>query len=219
MFHVSGRQRAECVAEGAWEGPAATRIILIGQRREAPPPAARAAPGTPLTAHARPTPAIAGAPAAMEPPADAGGCSQHTASCGHAGRHGQQGQGERQQSSDDGSSSPLQRLASSLVEGCVWGRCGCGPSTPQGSPDSPAERPHAAAAEFARLAAAHPRLRALPAEPSPAPSASAAGAEAAAAACGGGGAGAACRGLVAVSAEAVPLHGIVAEQVGRLMVE
>ncbi len=33
VFHLSGRRRCECRAEGLWDGPPATRLVLIGQRR------------------------------------------------------------------------------------------------------------------------------------------------------------------------------------------
>jgi hypothetical protein len=32
-FHFSGRQRAECLAQGPWEGPPGTRLALIGRER------------------------------------------------------------------------------------------------------------------------------------------------------------------------------------------
>jgi hypothetical protein len=80
-FHLSGRQRAECLQEGPWEGPACTRLVLIGQQREA-----------------------------------------------------------------------LLGLRRGLLDGCRAGACGCGAGAGR-------QAVSAAAAEFARRAAAHPRFQ------------------------------------------------------------
>ncbi|KAF8063826.1 yciC [Scenedesmus sp. PABB004] len=34
VFHFSGKQRAECGAEGTWQGPPGTQLVLIGQQPE-----------------------------------------------------------------------------------------------------------------------------------------------------------------------------------------
>ncbi|GBF97109.1 hypothetical protein Rsub_10120 [Raphidocelis subcapitata] len=124
-FHLSGRQRAECAAQGCWDGPAGTRLALIGQCR-----------GT------------------------------------------------------------LEGLRDGLLSGCTAGACGCaegGSSGSSGGSDGGSSG-SPAAAEFARLAAAHPRFRVL--EPDNG---------------GRGGGEDGC--VVEFSCQAAPLHGVEAEAV------
>ncbi|KAI8463796.1 MAG: CobW/HypB/UreG, nucleotide-binding domain-containing protein [Monoraphidium minutum] len=196
VFHVSGRQRAECGAQpGGWQGPPGTRLVLIAQQG----------------------PAGGGG---------GGGGGESGAGAPRGGGGGGPGREGLRAAAAPGGAAGLEALRRSLLEGCVAGSCGCGRGgggSPHGSA-APAgaavgdgcgggdsEPPFAGADAFRALVEAHPRFRLLP----PAAPGGMCGGE-------GGGAAAvadaraaaeAARGVVEFSAEAAPLHGVDAELV------